>query len=462
MKVMLIQPKSASIVKTVLGTTSPPLGLAYLASVLRPEHEVRIIDGLTLDYGAEELKRELKRYEPDVVGITATTPTIYDAYEVAALAKGFNPDIKTVIGGPHVTFTAKETLEECPALDVVVRNEGELTAKELLNCFEKNMPLKNVRGITFRQDGEIKSTESRPFINNLDEIPFPAYDLLPMNKYRFGNHRYGVMMTSRGCPFDCIFCASSTLCGKIWRARSAENVIEELRLLSTEFGVREIEFMDDTFTLSMKRAERICDLLIKERNEGGMDISWSCSAHANTINRELADKLKRAGCHDIYIGAESGTQKVLDFIGKSTTLERVSKAVETVKKSGLKVLASFIIGVPGETVRMIKDTIKFAEKLNPTYAQFTICTPYPGTRLFAIAKEKGLLITKDWRRYTTVEPIMNIPGISAEQLRKLLNRAYISFYLRPRYVLSELLNGRFFIIKKAISGAMNYYKTLKD
>ena len=269
-------------------------------------------------------------------------------------------------------------------------------------------------------------------------------------------------MTSRGCPFDCIFCASSTLCGKIWRARSAENVIEELRLLSTEFGVKEIEFMDDTFTLSMRRAEKICDLLIKERNEGGMDISWSCSAHANTINRELADKLKRAGCHDIYIGAESGTQKVLDFIGKSTTLERVSKAVKTVKQSGLNVLTSFIIGVPGETVRMIKDTIKFAEKLNPTYAQFTICTPYPGTRLFAIAKEKGLLITKDWRRYTTVEPIMNIPGISAEQLRKLLNRAYISFYLRPRYVLSELLNRRFFIIKKAISGALDYYRALKD
>lgn len=130
------------------------------------------------------------------------------------------------------------------------------------------MPLKNVRGITFRQNGEIKATESRPFINNLDEIPFPAYDLLPMDKYKFGNHRYGVMMTSRGCPFDCIFCASSTLCGKIWRARSAENVIEELRKLNTEFGVKEIEFMDDTFTLSRRRAEKICDLLINERNEG--------------------------------------------------------------------------------------------------------------------------------------------------------------------------------------------------
>jgi len=460
MRVMLVQPNSASIVKSVLGTTGPPLGLAYLASVLRDEHEVRIIDGLTLNYSADDLKRELKRYEPDVVGITATTPAIYDAYEVAELAKEFNPDIKTVIGGPHVTFTAKETLRECNALDVVVRNEGELTIKELIDCFEKNAPLKNVRGITFRQNGEIKETESRPFIRNLDEIPFPAYDLLPMDKYRIENQRYGTIMTSRGCPFKCIFCASSMLFGKIWRARSAENVLEELRILY-EFGIKEVEFMDDTFTLSMKRAERICDLLIKERKAGGIEISWSCSTHANTINRNLAEKMKKAGCHDIYIGAESGSQDVLDFIGKGTTLERVVKAVETVKKAGLNVLASFIIGFPGETVRMIKNTIKFAKKLNPTYAQFTICTPYPGTKLFAIAKEKGLLMTKDWRKYTTVEPVMKVPGISTEQLMKLFKQAYVSFYLRPRYVLSSLLNRRLFIIKKAISGAMNYYKAQK-
>jgi radical SAM superfamily enzyme YgiQ (UPF0313 family) len=461
MRIMLVQPNSASIVKTVLGTTGVPLGLAYLGSVLREEHEVRIIDGLTLNYGTEELKSALRKYEPDVVGITATTPAIYDAYEVAGLAKEFNPDIKTVIGGPHATFTAKETLDECPALDVVVRNEGELTAKELLYAFEKNAPLKNISGISFRDGGEVKETEDRPFINNLDEIPFPAYDLLPMSKYKLGNHRYGMMMTSRGCPFNCIFCASSTLCGKIWRARSAENVIEELRMLNTEFGVKEIEFMDDTFTLSKRRAEKICDLMIKEGNGGGMDISWSGSAHANTMNRELAEKQKKAGCHDVYIGAESGSQKVLDFIGKSTTLERVSKAVETVKNAGLNVLTSFIIGVPGETVRMIKDTIKFAEKLNPTYAQFTICTPYPGTRLFAFAEGKGLLITQDWRRYTTVEPIMNIPGISTEQLRKLFNRAYISFYLRPRYVLSGLLNRRFFLSKKVFYGALDYYRASK-
>jgi radical SAM superfamily enzyme YgiQ (UPF0313 family) len=462
MKVMLVQPNSASVVKTVLGTTGLPLGLAYLGSMLREEHEVRIIDGLTLNYGAEELTREFKRYEPDVVGITATTPAIYDAYEVAGLAKELNPNVKTVIGGPHVTFTAKETLEECPALDVVVRNEGELTAKELLDAFERGMPVKNISGISFRDGEGIKETEGRPFIKNLDEIPFPAYELLPMSEYKMGNHGYGMMMTSRGCPFNCIFCASSTLCGKRWRARSAENVLEELRMLNNEFGAREIEFMDDTFTLSKRRAEEICDLMIKEKKGGGMDISWSCSTHANTIDRELAAKLKEAGCHDVYIGAESGSQRILDFIGKATSLEKVRKAVATVKKTGLNVLASFIIGVPGETVRTIKETIKFAKRLNPTYAQFTLCTPFPGTALFKFAKEKGLLITTDWRRYTTVEQIMNIPGVSAAELRRLFNWSYISFYLRPRYVLSGLVNRRFVLSKKALAGALDYYRTAKQ
>ncbi len=452
---MLVQPNSASAVKTVIGTTGVPLSLAYLGAALREEHEVRIIDALTLDYGTEELKGELKKHEPDVVGITATTPAIYGAYDVARLAKEFNPDVKTVIGGPHATFTANGTLDECPELEVVVRHEGEHTFKELADAFENGTPLKNIAGICFRENGGIKETEGRPYIKNLDEIPFPAYDLLPMNEYRLGDRRYGMMMTSRGCPYDCIFCASSLLCGKKWRARSAENVIEELRMLKDEFGVREIEFMDDTFTLSNTRANEICDMIIGDN----LDISWSCSAHANTIDYKLANKLKKAGCHDIFIGAESGSQRILDFIGKSTTLARIEKAVETTKRAGLNTLASFILGVPGETRAMIKDTIKFARKLNPKYAQFTLCTPYPGTRLFELAKEKGMLISSDWRRYTTVEPIMNIPGITAEELKKLFNWAYISFYLRPSFVFSELINRRTFLVKKAISSVYTYYRT---
>lgn len=450
MKIMLVQPNSASIIKTVLETTGVPLSLAYLGATLREEHEVRIVDAFTLDYRLDDLRRDFKKYQPDVVGITATTPSIYDAYEVCKLAKEINPNTKTIIGGPHVTFMAKETLKECSAVDVVVRKEGELTVKELVASFEKGKSLKNVLGISFREGGEIKETEDRPFIKNLDEIPSPAYDLLPMSKYRLQNHRYAMMITSRGCPFNCIFCASSIICGMKWRALSPEKVIKEIKTLNYDFGVKEIEFMDDTFTLRKKRASEICDLMIEEKKRG-MDISWSCSSHANTMDGELAKKMNKAGCHSVYIGAESGTQRILDLINKGTTLEKIKTAVENVKNAGLNTLNSFIIGVPGETVRAIKETIKFAKKLNPTYAQFTYCTPFPGTALFEFAKAKGLLITKDWRKYTTVEPIMNIPGISAEQLRKLFKWAYISFYLRPRYVLSGLINRRFFLLKKAFS-----------
>ncbi|RLF16500.1 MAG: B12-binding domain-containing radical SAM protein [Thermoprotei archaeon] len=450
MRVMLVQPNSASAVKSVLGATGVPLGLAYLAATLRDEHDVRVVDALTLDYTLDDLRREFRKYEPDVVGVTATTPAIYDAYAVARLAKKLNPEVKTVVGGPHVTFTAEETLAECEAIDVVVRGEGELTLKELLSAWERGLPLKGVGGITFRHKSKIRSNEPRPFMKNLDELPFPAYDLLPMKKYEISGHRFGNVMTSRGCPFKCIFCASSTLFGKKWRARSPENVIDELRLLRDEYGIREIEFLDDTFTLSKKRAERICDLMIRER----LEISWSCSSHVNTVSKKLAEKLKKAGCHSVYVGVESGSQRILDIIGKNTTLEKAERAVKTLKEAGLNVLASFIIGVPGETVSTIKSTIRLAKKLKPTYAQFTLCTPFPGTKLFELALKRGLLLTRNWARYTTLEPVMSIPGMTAEQLKKWLRKAYLSFYLRPRFLLEQILCRRFFVLKKALLGTL--------
>ena len=242
MKVMLIFPPSKFVLKDKLGITSIPLGLAYLASFLEKDnHEVRIIDSATLSYKIEDIKNRIEEFNPQLVGVTATTSSIYDAYDVAKLTKSLNPEIKVVIGGPHVTFTAKQTLEECPFIDIVVKREGEETFKELVNTLESspenNLLLKKIKGITFRDNGKIEETENRPFIKNLDEIPFPAYHLLPMDRYKLEGKRFAAIMSSRGCPFSCIFCSSSALFGKIWRARSPENVIEEIKLLKYKYKV---------------------------------------------------------------------------------------------------------------------------------------------------------------------------------------------------------------------------------
>jgi len=459
MKVMLIFPPSKFVLKDKLGITSVPLGLAYLASFIEKDgHKVKIIDSNTLGYRIKDIKEEIEKFNPHLVGVTATTSCIYDAYEVAKIIKEVDPGIKVVIGGPHVTFIAKETLKECPFIDVVVRGEGEETFRELVNFFESSSEdtwsLEEVKGITFRKDNKIIETDSRSLIKNLDSIPFPAYHLLPMEKYSLEGKRFATIITSRGCPFSCIFCSSSRLFGKTWRARSPENVIEEIKLLKNKYGVREIEFLDDTFTLNKKRAEKICELLIKEK----LDISWSCSSRVDTIDESLIEKLKKAGCHTIYVGVESGSQKILNIIDKGITLPQIEKTINLIKKVNINSFGSFILGIPGETVKTIKKTINFAKKLNPSFVQFSICTPYPGTKLFEMAKEKGWLLTKDWSKYTILDQVMKIPGMVTTNLNRWLLRAYLSFYLRPKFILDQLKRKGFFffVTRKIFAAALEY------
>ena len=437
---MLILPPSESAIKSILGTTGPPLGLAYLASALEEKgHEVKIVDSLAMGYDLEAVEKSIKRFDPELVGITATTPAIYDAYRVANVAKQINPNCLTVLGGPHATFTAVETLAECPQIDVVVKGEGEQAMVELAS----GRAFGDIRDLVFREGDKVRENERGMFMKNLDELPFPAYHLLPMDRYRMGNVKFAAMVTSRGCPFRCIFCSSSRLFGKTWRGRSPGNVLEEIKSLREEYRVKEIEFLDDTFTLHQKRTEEICDLIRKERT----DISWSCSSRVDTINEKIAEKLKGAGCHSVYLGVESGSQRSLDLLKKGTNLREAEKAVTISKKLRLNTIATFIIGIPGETVRAIERTIKFAKRLAPTLAQFTILTPYPGTELYEFARRNNLILTSDWSKYTTLNPVMKIPRLTERKIKWFLRKAYASFYLRPSSILKIFKLGGFSLLK---------------
>ncbi|MCD6484686.1 MAG: radical SAM protein [Candidatus Odinarchaeota archaeon] len=360
MKVCLLSPPYRSAVKSVVGVSSPPLGLAYLASVLREQHKVKIVDSNAFNYNMKDVRMELKKFYPDVVGITSTTPSVPQAYKVAKIAKQVREDCLVVLGGPHVSFLPVQTLKECEYVDVVVKGEGEATIKELIEAVEKEKPLEDVRGITFRKGNRIVDNPARPFIRNIDEIPFPSRDLLPMDRYHAYGVRYATVITSRGCPFGCCFCASSRLFGGCWRARSPENVLEEIKIIYEKYKTRNIEFVDDTFTLNQKRAEKICEGIIRE----GLDIAWGASSRVDTITRRLAEKMRKAGCWILLLGIESASQKILDWIGKKITIEQIRKAVKTIKRAGIQVLGSFIIGFPGETVNSVRQTISFAKKLD--------------------------------------------------------------------------------------------------
>jgi len=447
MKILLLSPPTDSVIKSVIGVTGPPLGLAYLASIARSQgDDVRIIDSIAMDYTFEDITGQIKKFDPDLVGLTSTTSMIPDAYKVAELAKEYNKEVKTVIGGPHVTFTQEETLMESPHIDFTVAGEGETSFSNLLLHLKGKKEIKEVKGISYRDSEKIIVTPPEQLIKDVDSIPLPAIDLLPMEKYKAGTKRFGTLMTSRGCPYNCICCSSSLQFGKIWRGHSTERVMTELRRLVFDYGIHEIEFLDDTFTLNMKRAIEIARN-IKAEN---LDIKWSGSARVNLFNEEIAKAMKDSGAHTIYFGIESGNQNTLDFIGKGIKLQQAVDSVRKGNEAGLHTLGSFIIGFPDDTVYEVKNTIKFSKKVKVKIAQFTIATPYPGTRLWQLAKSQNLIKTTNWRKYTTLNPVMSLKNFSDKQILGWLGKAYAYFYLRPTYLLNDLLRDHGFIFKRII------------
>lgn len=455
MKILLVAPPARSAIKEVLGVTSPPLGLAYIASVLENSGEdVKIIDSLAENCTLHDIKREIDSWGADIVGVTSTTPTFYDALKVAKIAK--ESGAVTVLGGPHVTFTAKETLSNYSFVDYVVQGEGEFTMLELVRSIKKGEEPKSVLGLSYRaKSGVIKENHPRPPLMNLDALPMPAYHLLPMSKYVFQGYRFATMVTSRGCPFKCVFCSSSRICGKRWRGHSAKRVVDEIEFLMDRYKIKFIEFLDNTFTFDKNRVKEICN----EMASRGIDVMWTCSSRVNLFDRELAFRIKDAGCQIVYFGVESGSQRILNLMKKGITLEQSVKAIRLAKEAGINTVASFILGMPDESVEEANATIEFATRLNPDYAQFTICTPYPGTELYDYAVKNDLLLTRDWSKYDALTPVMKTK-ISIRKLRELLAKAYFKFYTRLSYIFDKIRKREFIIFRKGLRAVWNYIKAV--
>lgn len=441
-----------------------PLGIAYIAAVLEKEgYNVKVMDLLIDRMTDEEFMEKASAFRPDLAGFTAVTPVVKGAFRLAGMLKHKFTSLFTVIGGPHATAMPEECLDN--NFDFVVSGEGEETIADLL--YNISEPEK-VMSVVFKKDGRVIRAKERPFITDLDSIPFPARHLFPhISNYKgqeaLGSlNPVGSIMTSRGCPYACKFCFKAVF-GNRFRKRSAANVLEEWDVLVNRYGVKEIAVVDDSFTTDIKRVHEICDALIKRKNR----VRWSCP---NGIRVDLGDlemlkKMKAAGCYRVALGIESGSQQVLDSIGKKITLKQIEDTVKNCRKAGIKTMGFYMIGNLGETEETMEETIKFAKKVSTDYAQFLIAIPYPGTFLYDEVKRNGKLYITDWDQYGQYESsaCFEYGQLNPELLSRMSAKAEHDFYLSPAYIAKQLVNPETYkFLPRRIKAALRVvFKTQK-
>lgn len=447
MKVLFVNPPQTASKYKFMGVIAPPLGIAYMAGVLQENNiDVEILDASAEDMDFKDVEKELLKRKPDLVALTALTPTIGRALETAQVVKETLPDSIVVMGGYHPTFNFIETLED-ENVDIVIRGEGEYIMLNLVQALENQSSLHDVKGIVFedKNSKEIVVNPEAPLIQDLDELPFPALNLLPMKKYRLldMDTHMTTMITTRGCPMQCSFCSSAAMHGKKIRERSVENIVDEIEYLNTNYDIDTIAFMDDTFTLKKRKVMAICDEILK-RN---IEIMWGCTSRVDTLDEKLLKKMKESGCITIFIGVESADQQQLDNMCKNTTIAKIENAFKIAHKLKIRTIASVALGMPGDTKEIMNKTVKFVHKLKPNYAIYSLATPYPGTRFYKEAFEKNLIKIKDWSKYTLITPILETIDCSLNDMRKIQAKAFMKFYLRPHYIIRQFLQDGPYLLK---------------
>src|SRR3989344_4573435 len=397
MKVLLINPNYRNVYKYVGSESTmiqPPLGLAYLAAVLRQNKiSVSILDLAALNLNDEQTRDEIKKSDASFIGITAATNTIEEAYKIAKYAKEINALV--IVGGPHTSILPKLTLEECKYIDIAVRGEGEYTLLDIV----KKKPLSKIKGINYRKDNKIHSNADSPLIEDLDSIPFPARDLLPLDKY--------------------------------WSPGVSK------------YKVKELNILDDNFTVLPNRVEKLCDELIK-RN---YNLIWKTGngVRADRVNEYLIKKMKEAGCYLLAFGIESGDEAILKIVDKGETLEQIESAVKWAKKYKILTEGFFIIGNDGENEGTMNKTIKFAKKLDLNIAQFQVFIPLPGSSYYEKIIKDGEIFAKSWKEYNAFgKPIFKYKELTPELMERMQKKAYKQYYFRPKMLFKKLLEIRSF------------------
>jgi anaerobic magnesium-protoporphyrin IX monomethyl ester cyclase len=420
----------------------PPIGLALITAIIEKEgYPVTLLDANALNILPEDIPGLVSG--ADVIGLTATTPTISTALRIAEYIKQANPSVKIVMGGAHATMLPEETMSSSPAIDVIVKGEGDETIIKLLKALEDNLPLESIAGIVYRTDGKIRQSPDRTSIFDIDTLPFLAYHQLPLKSYQphppHGMFSpFAAIVTSRGCPYRCAFC-SKPVFGSRFRAQSPARVVDEIAYLQDRFGVKEIAFYDDSFTVDKNRVHAIADRIM----HSGLKINWTCETRVNLVDKSLLRHMKQAGCYAVSYGIESASPEIIKSLHKDTTIPQVEEAVALSREAGLLVIGYFMLGSPGETPDTIRQTIDFAKKLKVDFAQFSVTTPFPGTELYDIyMQNRKEVVSWDSFVYAGTDnpttPLFESDKLTREDLKTWLTQAYRDFYLRPGYIWQRL------------------------
>jgi anaerobic magnesium-protoporphyrin IX monomethyl ester cyclase len=419
----------------------PPLSLAYLAAVLEEEDvEVSILDQPAHGLSNDEAARWVEKERPDVVGFSTLASSGRTAAEISAKVKEENPDVVTVFGNHHATFNAERILKKYPAVDIVARGEGERTVVQLASCLKNGEDLKTVQGINYRNGGEVAATPNQPLIKDLDTIPFPDRNLIGAEYHclmagaNVAPKKFTSIVTSRGCAYSCRFCSCTEFVRNRWRARSAENTLEEMCLLASE-GYKQLIFVDDNFTLNPKRAIAICRGMQREK----LDMEWIAEGRVDNFSYELAREMVKAGLRILYFGIESANQRILNYYRKTITPVQAETAIRTAKKAGVDVIVgSFIVGAPDETRQEIENTINFAVRNRIDIPQFNILGAHPGNDIWNEFEAKGLLNADEhWEGGIAVAEICPT-AVPLEEIKKMTHNAFRRHISRPSFIVEQL------------------------
>lgn len=469
MKILLINPPFTGMGGVEgHGGAAAPLGLGYLASYVlkfHPEYQFFLYDAELFRKNFDDIQSEIARIKPDVVACNMTTPSYEHTTKVTDAAKAVGSTITTIVGGSHPSAFPGEVIKEV-SIDACVSGEGEKPFLRFLEVIEKGGSFDEIPGLSHKLNGRLFVSQSREYIKDLDTIPFPARHLMPVHLYgppatkRVSGGRGANMISSRGCPYDCIYCESKVIWSQKVRFRSVKNIVDEMEECYHKYGVREVNFHDDILPMRRSHVLNFC----KEIQRRKLDMKWICMNRVNFCWPDVMEEMYKAGCRKIMFGFESGSNKILKNIGKKTTVEQAIEAVKICRKAKLKVMGSFMIGNIGETEETIRQTIDFAKKLDLDTGAFFVAIPYPGTEMFKKAIQLGYLPPDvNWRNYTCVGtnlPPLALPGLTQKRLRDLQIQAIREFYLRPKMIFNTILKMKNVESFKAIIKGVKLFKNL--
>lgn len=439
MKILLIRPHS------FIPSAAPPLGLLYLTSYIEKfsAHDVKICDARYHEYNYDAIEEIIREEKPDLVGLTALSVEAEETHEIAARSKRAVPDAVYVVGGPYVTSDYTQVMTD-PNVDFAVIGEGERSFLQLINALQNGEAYHHIREIAYRQDGKVVKTDTLEYIENLDELPYPAWDAIDLELYfkhrkrgkRTSSNQHQMkkrvlpIQTSRGCPFHCNYCHN--LFGKRLRYRSIENVIGELRLMHDKYRVEEIEMMDDTFNVDLNRAKAIFRRIIEEKFD--FKISFTNGLRADRFDDELLDLFKKAGVYRIVVAIESANPRIQKSIRKNVNLEKARENIIKAARRNFSVGAFFMIGFKDETEEEVQNTINWAINTPLHTATFSIMTPFPNTDIWHELRAEGHNLSADYKHFSKVS--LNVSKVPSERLEKLRQLGYKKFYLNPKRILS--------------------------